>query len=97
MVWINLIVGYNDLKNVAKEYVNIVNAIAKCFETTSPTNIITNDNILNQYSIKHGLKVKKKARLKYEYNCNIFMTTELLSQISLATSLMNNGEITFHT
>ena len=57
MVWINLIVGTRDLHNVAKIYVNVVNAITNVFEPTPPTNIITNETIPNQYSINLGLKI----------------------------------------
>ena len=52
----NLIVGYHDLQNVAKDYVNVVNYIAIFVEPTSQTNIIKNKTILKQYSIKHGIK-----------------------------------------
>ena len=57
MGWNNLIVGSNEIHNVAKVYVNVVNAITSFFKPTPPTKIITNETILNQYSIKQGLKV----------------------------------------
>ena len=53
----NMIVGSHDLHNFAKAYVNIVNAITTFVDPTPPTNIITNETILTQYSIKQGLKV----------------------------------------
>ena len=57
MGWNNLIVGSNEIYSVAKDYVNVVNAITSFVKPTPPTNIITNKTILNQYSIKKGLKV----------------------------------------
>ena len=51
MGWKILIVGSNELHSVAKSYVNIVNDIANFFKPTPPTNIITNETILTQYSI----------------------------------------------
>ena len=57
MGWNNLIVGSNELHSVAKAYVKVVNAIATFVKPTPPTNIITNEIILTQYSIKQGLKV----------------------------------------
>ena len=57
MGWNNLIVGSNEIHGVAKAYVNVVNAITSFVKPTPPTNIITNETILNQYSIKQGIKV----------------------------------------
>ena len=57
MGWKNLIIGSNEIHSVAKAYVNVVNAITYFFKPTPPTNIITKETILNQYSIKQGLKV----------------------------------------
>ena len=57
MGWNNLIVGSNKIHIVAKTYVNVVNAITSFVKPTPPTNIITNETILNQYSINQGLKV----------------------------------------
>ena len=51
MGWNNLIVGSHDLHSVVKSYANVVNYIANFFEPTPPTNIITNDTILTQYSM----------------------------------------------
>ena len=42
MGWINLIFYERDLHNVAKAYVNVVNAIATFFEPTTPSKIIKN-------------------------------------------------------
>ena len=53
----NIIVGSNEIHSVAKDYVNVVNAITSFIKATPPTNIITKETILNQYSIKQGLKV----------------------------------------
>ena len=65
MGWSNLIVGSLALHNVAKAYINAVNNITTFVEPNPPTNIITNENILTQYSIKQGIKVfDKKARMK---------------------------------
>ena len=57
MGWNNPIVGSNELHSVAKAYVNAVNDIASFVKPTPPTNIITNDTILMQCSIKQGLEV----------------------------------------
>ena len=57
MRWSNLIVGFHALHSVAKDYVNAVNAIANIFEPILPTNIIKNMTIMNQSSIKQGLRV----------------------------------------
>ena len=65
----NLIVGSKEIHSVAKAYVNVVNTITYFFKPTPPTNIITNDTILTQYSIKQGLKVfgkKGEATLRKE-------------------------------
>ena len=64
MGWENIIVGSNELNSVAKAYANVVNAIANFVKLTPPTNIVTNETILTQYSINQGLKVffnKSKA------------------------------------
>ena len=57
MGWINLIIGSHALYSVAKAYASIVNAINNIVKPTPPTNIIINETILNQYSIKQGHKV----------------------------------------
>ena len=57
MGWNKIIVGPNEIHSVAKSYINVVNAITSFVKPTPPTNIITNKTILNQYSIKKGLKV----------------------------------------
>ena len=57
MGWKKLIVGSNELQSVAKPYINIVNAIETFVKPTTPTNIITNENILTQCSRNKGLKV----------------------------------------
>ena len=57
MGWKNLIVVSNEIHSVAKASFNVVNAITSFFRPTPPTNIITNENILTQYSIRQGLKV----------------------------------------
>ena len=57
MGWNNLIVVSNELHSVAKSYINIVNYITSFVKPTPPTNIITNETILTQYSIKQGLRV----------------------------------------
>ena len=49
---IKLIVGSYALHSDAKAYVNVVNDIFTFVEPTSPTNIITNETILNQNIIK---------------------------------------------
>ena len=91
MGWSNLIVGYHDLHNVSKAYVNVVNTIATFVEPTTPNNIITKETILTQYSIKQGLIFfEKKSRLQYENHCSSFMTTELSIQRSLKTPYMDN-------
>ena len=55
--WNNLIIGSNEIHSVAKVYVNVVNAMTSFVKPTPPTNIITNETILTQYSIKQGIKV----------------------------------------
>ena len=57
MGWNNIVVGSNELHSVAKTYINVVNSIASFVKPTLPTNIITNETILAQYSIKQGLEV----------------------------------------
>ena len=57
MGWNNLIVSSNKIHSVAKAYVDVVNAITSFVKPTPPTNIITNETILTQYSIKQVLKV----------------------------------------
>ena len=57
MGWNNPIIGSNELHSVEKSYINVVNAIISFVKPTPPTNIITNKTILNQYSIKKGLKI----------------------------------------
>ena len=67
MGWNNLIVGSNEIHSVAKAYINVVNAITYFVKPTPPTNIITNETILTQYSINQGLKVfgkKGEAELR---------------------------------
>ena len=55
MGWNNIIVVSNEIHSVAKAYVNVVNTITYFVKPTPPTNIITNETILTQYSIKLGL------------------------------------------
>ena len=57
MVLKNLIIVSHALHNVAKAYFNVINSTSAFVEHTPPTNIITNDTILNQYINKQGLKV----------------------------------------
>ena len=57
MGWNNLIVGSNEIHSVTKAYISLVNAITYFVKPTPPTNIITNETILTQYSIKQGIKV----------------------------------------
>ena len=46
-----------DYTVLKKGYINIVNYITSFVKPTPPKNIITNETILNQYSIKQVLKV----------------------------------------
>ena len=62
MGWNKLIVGSHALHSVSKAYTNFVNAIATFVEPIPPNNIITNETILTQYSIKQGLKVFEKVK-----------------------------------
>ena len=57
MGWNNLIVSSNEIHSVAKAYINFVNAMTSFVKPAPPTNIVTNETILIQYSIKQGLKV----------------------------------------
>ena len=69
MGWNNLIIDSNEIHSVKKAYVNVVNAITSFVKPTPPTNIITNETILTQYSIKQGLKVfgkKSEAAVQKE-------------------------------
>ena len=54
MGWINRIVGSHAFHNVVKTYINVINYITTFVEPIPPTNIKTNETILNQY-IKQGL------------------------------------------
>ena len=51
MGWNNIIVGSNEIHSVSKAYINVVNSITAFVKPTLPTNIITNESILTQYSI----------------------------------------------
>ena len=67
MGWNNITVLSNELHSVAKSYVNIVNDISNFFKPTPPTNIITNEDILMQYSIKQRIRLfgkKSEAAVK---------------------------------
>ena len=57
MGWNNQIVGSNEIHSVAKAYINVVNDINSFVKPTPPTNITTNETILNQCITKQGLKV----------------------------------------
>ena len=57
MGWKNLIVVFNEIHSVAKSYANVVNYIASFVKPIPPTNIITNNTILTQYSINQELEV----------------------------------------
>ena len=78
MGWKNIIFGPNELHSTAKFYVNVVNAIAYFVKPNPPTETITNETILAQYSIKQGLKVfgyKSQASVRKElqkfYYCRV--------------------------
>ena len=60
MGWNNIIVGSNEIHSVAKVYINVVNSFIYFVKPTPPTNIIANETILTQYSIKKGLKIFEK-------------------------------------
>ena len=57
MGWNNLIVGSNEIHSVSKAYIIFLNYITSFVKPTPPTNIIANENILTQNSIKQRLKV----------------------------------------
>ena len=57
MVWNNLIVGSHALHSFAKAYFGVLNDTYTFLKPTPPTNIIINETILNQYSIKQEIKV----------------------------------------
>ena len=57
MGWKNIIVVFNEIHSVAKSYANVVNYIVSFVKPIPPTNIITNETILIQCSIKQGIKV----------------------------------------
>ena len=66
MGWNDLVIGSHAPHSVVKAYVNVINDISNFVEPNPPTNIITNETILNEYSIKQGLNflVKTNASLK---------------------------------
>ena len=98
MGWINLIVGAHALHNFAKAYANITNDTTTFVEPNPPTNIITNESFLTQYSIKQGLKVfAQKGEASVQKNWNSFTTTELSIQRITVTSLRNNVGRVHHT
>ena len=51
----SLIVDSNELHSVTNAYIKVVNNIATFARPTPPTNIITNDTTMTQYSIKKGI------------------------------------------
>ena len=57
MGWNNLITEPNELHSVVKAYINFDNSMKYFVKPTPPTNIITKNTILTQYSIKQGFKV----------------------------------------
>ena len=57
MGWIFLSVGSNELHNLSKDYVNVVNATKNSVEPNPSKNITTHDTTLMQRSIKQRLKV----------------------------------------
>ena len=64
-----LIVGSNELHSVVEAYFNVLNDIYIFIKQTPTTNIIPNETILTQYSIKQGLKVfgkKGEAEVRKE-------------------------------
>ena len=88
MGWNNLIVGSNELHSVTKAYINVVNDITYFVKPTPPTNIITNDTILNQYSIKQVLKVfgkKLEAAVRkelHQFHCHWFFEPKKTQDLS---------------
>ena len=98
MGWNNLIFGSQALHSVAKSYSRVANYITTFLEPSPPTIVITNQTILNQYSIKQVLKVlRKKSRVEYKKSGSSSMAVELLRQKILKTSAMNNEERAWHT
>ena len=78
MGWNNLIVGSDELHSLAKPYINVVHAIDDFVKPAQPTNIIANETILTQDSIKQGLKVFGKKfeaavwkELQQFYDCRV--------------------------
>ena len=57
MIWNNLIVGSNELHRIVKYHLNVPDAISTFVKADPPTNIITDDTILTQYSSNQGLEV----------------------------------------
>ena len=97
MGWNNLIVGSNEIHNISKAYVNVVNDISTSVKPTPPTNTITNENVLTQYSTNQGLKIfEKKARLQYKNNYSSFIIAWLLNLRNPKTSVMDSGEGVWH-
>ena len=93
MGWNNLIIGSNELHSIAKSYVNVVNNIATFVEPNTPTNIIKNDMILKQYSIKrHSRYLVRRVRLHYEKNYRSFMIEGWSNRRNPKTSVMNSKE-----
>ena len=97
MGWNNLIVGSNEIHSDAKAYVNVVNAITSFVKPTTPTNIITNETIMTQYSIKQVLKVfGKKGEAEVQKNYSSFMISGLSNLRNPKTSVINSGEEVWH-
>ena len=97
MGWNNLIFVSNELHSVEKAYINVVNAIASFVKPTPPTNIITNEIILTQYSINQVLKVfEKKSSLQYGKNFSSSMIAGLSNLINPKTSVINSREGACH-
>ena len=70
-----------------------------CGKPTPPTNIITNDTILTQYSINQGLKggsLARNPRLQYKDNYIGFMMAGLSDLRNPNTSVMNSGKGVCH-
>ena len=92
MGWKNLIVRSNEIHSVSKAYVNIDNYIDTFVKPTQSANIVANETIMIQYSIKQVLKVF----LQYKENYSSFIIEGFSYPRNPKNSVMNSGKGVCH-
>ena len=93
MGWSNQIISSHDLHNVTKAYVKVVNDISTFLNPLyQPISSLMRPSWPSTVWNRDSKCWGNKSRLNYKTNCSSFMTAELLSQIILKTSTMNNEE-----